>query len=284
MQEKTLKTLPAKSFIAILLLTFPVIALMGLVTLGSPAFILFAGAGVTYLIFGFYALTGFYTLEHNQAAVHSRFGKYVGTDKEVGLRWAWPWLEKNVISLRIRNFESGLLKVNDLNGSPIELAAIVVWQVKNAAQATYSIQDFASFVEVQSEAAIRQMASIYPYDSRSGEMSLRGDSETVSERLRDELEKRLHNVGVHIVESRISHLAYAPEIAQAMLQRQQASAVIDARKLIVDGAVDIVTDCIERLEQRGRFQITDEGKALMASNLLVVLCSERTVQPVVAAS
>ncbi|MBB3806976.1 regulator of protease activity HflC (stomatin/prohibitin superfamily) [Xanthomonas arboricola] len=229
-----------------------------------------------------FILAGLYTLEPNQAAVLSLFGKYVGTVKDAGLRWNVPFYAKRRVSQRVRNFESGRLKVNELDGSPIEIAAVIVWQVLDASEAVYNVDDYESFVHIQSEAALRAMATSYPYDQHEdGQISLRSHPAEISEQLKRHLDERLTQAGVDVIEARISHLAYAPEIAQAMLQRQQANAVIAARTRIVAGAVGMVEMALAELQKNGVVQLDEERKAHMVSNLLTVLCSDRGTQPVV---
>ncbi len=228
------------------------------------------------------ALIGLYNVEPNQAAVLSLFGKYVGTVKEDGLRWNNPFYAKKKVSLRVRNFESGKLKVNELDGSPIEIAAVIVWQVQDSAEAVYNVDDYESFVHIQSESALRTMATSYPYDQHEdGQIALRSHAAEVSQHLRDELSERLADAGVLVLDARISHLAYAPEIAQAMLQRQQANAIIAARTRIVAGAVGMVEMALAELQKNGVVELDEERKAQMVSNLLVVLCGERATQPIV---
>lgn len=227
-------------------------------------------------------ISGLYKVEPNQSAVLSLFGKYVGTVREPGLRLNNPFYTKKKVSLRVRNFESGKLKVNELEGSPIEIAAIVVWEVNDSAEAVFNVDNYESFVQIQSEAAIRAMATSYPYDqNKEGEISLRSHPAEISERLRNEIQDRLTKAGIHVIEARISHLAYSPEIAGAMLQRQQAGAIIAARKKIVEGAVGMVEDAIEGLSAKNIIELDEERKATMVSNLLVVLCSDKATQPVV---
>lgn len=239
-------------------------------------------AGLLLAVGGALCLGGLYMVEPNQAAVLSLFGKYVGTVKEAGLRWNNPFYLKKKISLRVRNFESGKLKVNDLDGSPIEIAAVIVWQVVDASEAVYNVDDYESFVHIQSESALRTMATSYPYDQHEdGQIALRSHAAEVSQHLRDELAERLADAGVHVLDARISHLAYAPEIAQAMLQRQQANAIIAARTRIVAGAVGMVEMALAELQKNGVVELDEERKAQMVSNLLVVLCGERGTQPIV---
>jgi len=230
----------------------------------------------------FVSLFGLYKVEPNQAAVLSLFGKYVGTVKENGLRWNNPFYAKRAVSQRVRNFESGKLKVNELDGSPIEIAAVIVWQVIDSAEAVYNVDDYESFVHIQSESALRAMATSYPYDQHEeGQLALRSHAAEISQHLQDELAERLADAGVRVIDARISHLAYAPEIAQAMLQRQQANAIIAARTRIVAGAVGMVEMALAELQKNGVVQLDEERKAHMVSNLLVVLCGERGTQPIV---
>ena len=240
------------------------------------------GAGVVIDAVGIFLLIGLYMVEPNQAAVLSLFGKYVGTVKENGLRWNNPFFSKRKVSLRVRNFESGKLKVNELEGSPIEIAAVIVWQVLDSAEAVYNVDDYESFVHIQSESALRTMATSYPYDQHEeGDVALRSHAAEISKHLRDELAERLADAGVQVIDARISHLAYAPEIAQAMLQRQQANAIIAARTRIVAGAVGMVEMALADLQKNGVVQLDEERKANMVSNLLVVLCGDRAAQPIV---
>ncbi|WP_045767242.1 SPFH domain-containing protein [Xanthomonas albilineans] len=234
------------------------------------------------LSIGVFLLAGLYTLEPNQAAVLSLFGKYIGTVKDAGLRWNTPFYNKRKISQRARNFESGRLKVNELDGSPIEIGAVIVWQVMDAAEAVYNVDDYERFVHIQSEAALRAMATSYPYDQHEdGQISLRSHPNEISEQLKRHLDERLTQAGVDVIEARISHLAYAPEIAHAMLQRQQANAVIAARTRIVAGAVGMVEMALAELHKNGVVELDTERKAHMVSNLLTVLCSDRGTQPIV---
>ncbi|WP_133501956.1 SPFH domain-containing protein [Cognatilysobacter terrigena] len=230
----------------------------------------------------FVCLFGLYMLEPNQSAVLSLFGRYVGSDRHNGLRWNNPFYSKKKVSLRVRNFESGKLKVNELDGSPIEIAAVIVWQVADSAEAVFNVNDYESFVHIQAESALRAMATSYPYDQHEpGQLALRSHATEISAHLAQELAERLADAGVQVVDARISHLAYAPEIAQAMLQRQQANAIIAARSRIVSGAVGMVQMALAELQQNGVVQLDEERKAQMVSNLLVVLCGERGTQPIV---
>lgn len=227
-------------------------------------------------------LGGFFTVAPNEGKVLQFFGRYVGTVRDSGPRWANPFYSKRGVSLRVRNFESSKLKVNDADGNPIEIAAIVVWQVVDTAEALFQVNDYEDFVHIQSESALRQMAQTYPYDSHdTGAVSLRSHGTEITDHLQKEIQERLASAGVKVIEARISHLAFAPEIAQAMLQRQQAGAIIAARTRIVEGAVTMVEMALDQLKTRGVVQLDEERKAAMVSNLLVVLCGERGTQPIV---
>ncbi|GAA4781364.1 hypothetical protein GCM10023307_02090 [Lysobacter hankyongensis] len=239
-------------------------------------------AGIALVLGAIFLMLGLYKVEPNQAAVLDLFGKYVGTVKDNGLRWNNPFYGKKKVSLRVRNFESSKLKVNELDGSPIEIAAVIVWQVVDSAEAVYNVDDYESFVHIQSESAVRTMATSYPYDQHEeGQLALRSHAAEVSKHLMEELQERLADAGVRVLDSRISHLAYAPEIAQAMLQRQQANAIIAARTRIVHGAVGMVEMALAELQKNGVVHLDEERKAQMVSNLLVVLCGERSTQPIV---
>jgi len=225
---------------------------------------------------------GFFMVEPNQSAVLSLFGKYVGTVKDQGLRFQNPFYRPRKVSLRVRNFESGKLKVNELEGSPIEIASVVVWKVLDSAEAVYNVDDYESFVHIQAEAALRAMATAYPYDpTPEHPIALRSHASEISHDLAQQLSERLNQAGIEVLEARISHLAYAPEIAGAMLQRQQAGAIISARERLVDGAVGMVQQALDSLSERGVVELDNERRAQMVSNLLVVLCSDRATQPVV---
>ncbi len=226
---------------------------------------------------------GFYLVNPNQGKVLQLFGRYVGTDRENGLRWANPFYSKQSVSLRVRNFESGRLKVNDANGNPIEIAAIIVWRVVDTAEAVFEVDNYENYVTIQSESALRNLATTYPYehDREDERLSLRSDSNAIAKKLLLEVQDRLQKAGVEVMETRLSHLAYAPEIAQAMLQRQQASAVLAARRIIVQGAVGMVSDALSQLGEQGVVELDNERKAAMVSNLLVVLCGDQRAQPVI---
>jgi regulator of protease activity HflC (stomatin/prohibitin superfamily) len=225
---------------------------------------------------------GLFMVNPNEGKVLQLFGEYKGTAKEQGLRWANPFLTKKKVSLRVRNFESSHLKVNDIDGNPIEIAAVVVWKVFETAEAVFEVDDYEHYVKVQSESALRNLATSYAYDAHDdAQVSLRGHTNAVAEHLKREIHERLVKAGVEVIEARISHLAYAPEIAAAMLQRQQAGAIIAARQRIVEGAVGMVEMALEMLSRRDIVTLDDERKAAMVSNLLVVLCGERGATPVI---
>jgi len=224
---------------------------------------------------------GFFIVNPNYSALLVLFGSYKGTVVENGFCWANPFLTKHKISLRVRNQETSRIKVNDQSGNPIEIAAVVVWKVIDPYKAQFEVDMYTDYVSVQSESALRHMASKYTYDGEDDEVTLRGSTDEVSEKLTEELQERLDRAGVHVIESRLSHLAYAPEIAGEMLRRQQATAVVAARKKIVEGAVGMVEHALEELSRKSLVQLDEERKAAMVSNLLVVLCSESAAQPVV---
>jgi regulator of protease activity HflC (stomatin/prohibitin superfamily) len=229
-----------------------------------------------------FVLCGFYLLQPNQAAAILLFGAYKGTDRTNGLRWVLPWLTRTKISTRIHNITSEKVKVNDQRGNPVEIATNVVWRVTDSAQALFDVANYMEFVEIQIESAVRAIGAKYPYDDlEHKETTLRGDAEIVSEELERELQERCARAGITVDECRLTHLAYAPEIAQAMLRRQQAEAVIAARQKIVIGAVSMVENAIQLLSEKDVVQLDDERKAAMVSNLMVVLCSERDTQPIV---
>ena len=249
-------------------------------TTESPAPYLI-GAGALFIA-GILLLRGCFVVGPNEARVLTFFGAYAGTVKTTGLRWANPFTIKREVSLRTRNFETAKIKVNDIEGNPIEIGAVVVWRVTDTAQAVFDIENYINFVQIQTEAAVRNLAMHHPYDSHDDStISLRGQSEAVAEQLRKEINERVKTAGVEVVDARIAHLAYSPEIAQAMLQRQQAGAIIAARTRIVEGAVSMVEMALEQLAKRGIVELDPERKAAMVSNLLVVLCGERSTQPVV---
>jgi len=224
--------------------------------------------------------SGFFMVHPNQARVLTLFGTYVGSARKTGLRWANPFYAKKAVSLRVRNFDCDPLKVNDSSGNPIEIAAVVVWKVVDSAEAVFEVDDYISFVEIQSEAALRNLATSYPYEAHDGEVALRSDPQQIAGELKTEVQDRLEKAGVEVIEARISHLAYAPEIASAMLKRQQAQAIVAARRQIVDGAVGMVKMALDELKEQDVIELDDERKAAMVSNLLVVLCGEENAQPV----
>jgi len=278
-QEREVTTLPGMLMVALLLI-FTAAALWWVIS--SAANFLNPAPPIVTLFILLFLWRGFFIVQPNQAAVLQFFGKFVGVERASGPRWANPFYSKKKISLRVRNFESSKLKVNDLEGSPIEIAAVVVWQVHDSAEAVFNVDSYEDFVHVQSEAALRQMATSYPYDLHEDhKIALRSHSREINDHLKREIQERLERAGVTVLEARVSHLAYAPEIAQAMLQRQQAAAIIAARTRIVEGAVTIVHMALDRLAEKGVVQLDEERKAAMVSNLLVVLCGERGAQPVV---
>jgi regulator of protease activity HflC (stomatin/prohibitin superfamily) len=244
----------------------------------STSGIIWAGICLTL---GFILWFGFFMVHPNQARVLQLFGAYVGTAREPGLRWANPFYTKKAISVRVRNFESGKLKVNDSRGSPIEIAAVVVWRVVDTAEASFEVDDYEEFVTIQSESALRNLSTTYPYEPHEGDgVALRSNPMEIAQALRKEIQDRLEEAGVNVIEARISHLAYAPEIAHAMLRRQQASAIISARSQIVAGAVGMVQMALNQLEAENIVELDEERKAAMVGNLLTVLCSEEATQPV----
>lgn len=243
---------------------------------------LFALSGAALVSLAILVSCGFYSLQPNEAYAITLFGSYVGTDRATGLRWILPWYGRKKISLRVRNVTSETLKVNDKRGNPIEIAANIVWRVKDSGQALFDVDDYAAFVNIQIETGLREVASHYAYDhAEEGEPTLRADAEEVGDRLRRDLQQRTAVAGVAIDEAHLMHLAYAPEIAGSMLKRQQAEAVLAARRTIVAGAVDMVESALGQLSERGVVSLDDERRASMVSNLLVVLCADREAQPVV---
>jgi regulator of protease activity HflC (stomatin/prohibitin superfamily) len=241
-----------------------------------------AWLGAVLVLAAFFALRGLTAVVPGRAHVIQLFGRYQGTIRAPGLQWVNPLANRIAVSTRIRNLESALVKVNDADGNPIEIAAVVVWQVQDTAHAIYSVDDYARFVAIQAETAVRHIASSYPYDNRGADvLSLRGNADEITERLSAELTDRVRPAGVQIIETRLTRLSYAPEIAQAMLRQQQASAVVGARQKIVEGAVGMVRLALQRLDEEGVVDLDEERKAAMVSNLLVVLCSEQATQQVV---
>ncbi len=282
LREKKAQSLPGLP-----MLIFWILALVGALWqfIGSVKADHPAGAigGVVLFVIVALGFAGLIIVNPNEARVLQLFGHYTGTLKEPGLHWINPLTNpRRKVSLRVRNFESGKMKVNDLDGNPIEIAAVVVWKVIETAEAVFHVDDYENFVHVQSEAAVRNLATTYAYDSHEDDkMSLRGHTNEVAEGLKKEIQDRLEQAGVDVIEARISHLAYAPEIASAMLQRQQASAVVAARAKIVEGAVSMVEMALDQLSEKNIVTLDEERKAAMVSNLLVVLCGDRNPQPIV---
>ena len=276
MQEKKLTSVSGYIFVIAALACFGAAALAA--AYNAPLLAILLGLA------GFYLLKGIVVIYPKEGMNATFFGDYVGTIKETGLRWVNPLYSKTKISLRARNLNGQTLKVNDKMGNPVEIAAVVVWQVSDAAKALFEVDNYVNFVQIQSEAAVRKLANSYAYDHMEDETSsvtLRDSTGQINEFLEQELNERLERAGVDIIEARVSHLAYSSEIAGAMLQRQQASAMIAARRLIVEGAVGMVEMALERLEKNGVISLDEERKAAMVSNLLVVLCGEKSVSPVV---
>ncbi|MFB7057573.1 SPFH domain-containing protein [Streptomyces vinaceus] len=273
--------------LALLLGLLGVVAGAGLIATGaasdaSAAHVLLIVLGILLIVASAFAMSGLNMVAPGEARVVQLFGRYRGTVRTDGLRWVNPLTSREKISTRVRNHETAVLKVNDAYGNPIELAAVVVWRVEDTARATFEVEDFTQFVETQTEAAVRHIAIEYPYDAHDeGGLSLRGNAEEITEKLALELHARVEAAGVRIIESRFTHLAYAPEIASAMLQRQQAGAVVAARKQIVEGAVGMVELALTRLAEQDIVDLDPERKAAMVSNLMVVLCGDRAAQPVV---
>jgi membrane protease subunit (stomatin/prohibitin family) len=282
MKEKERHTASGFAYLVLMILILP-LSVWGIVYFSQPEQLqpVAIVALVLIALFDLVSFKGLFGVSPNQGAVLQLFGRYVGTERSAGLRWANPFYAKRFVSLRTRNFETSQLKVNDLDGNPIEFAAIVVWNVIDTAEACFQVDNYENYVKVQSESALRNLAAHYPYDAHQDDVkSLRANMTEVAQHLREEIQERLAVAGVEVKEARISHLAYAPEIAAAMLQRQQASAIVAARTRIVDGAVGMVEMALERLDQKGTVHLDEERKAAMVSNLLVVLCGERAAQPV----
>ena len=279
-REREYAALPGLPITLLLLVTFSLL-IYTFVNLDDPSLVTVVGLSLA-LVLNAFLFAGVFSVNPNEGRVLQLFGEYVGTVKKPGLRWANPLFTKKRISLRVRNFESTRLKVNDHEGNPIEIASVVVWRVVDTAEAVFEVDDYQNFVKVQTEAAVRNLATRYKYDAHEEhEISLRGNTADIAEHLKKEIQDRLARAGVDVIESRISHLAYAPEIAQAMLQRQQAGAIIAARQRIVEGAVGMVQMALDMLSQREILELDNERKAAMVSNLLVVLCGERSTQPVI---
>jgi len=242
-------------------------------------------SAVLVALVGIFCLIGLFMLQPNESAILTLFGKYIGTDRSEGLRWAFPLYVKRRLSLRARNFNAPTLKVNDKRGNPVEISAAIVWRVRDTAQAVFEVDDFERYVSIQAEAALRHLASQYAYDEGEdlpdGETTLRGGMDVVADALKCELQARFEAAGVEVLDAKLTHLAYAAEIAQVMLRRQQAEAIISARSKIVHGAVSMVESALKGLSERGIVELDDERKAAMVSNLLVVLCSDKETQPII---
>jgi regulator of protease activity HflC (stomatin/prohibitin superfamily) len=284
--EKSFKSLNGYIAILIALIAFALCAYMTISIIHQPKSFSLAALGLA-LVIGIFMVAGLYMLQPNEGAILTLFGNYRGTDRESGLRWCLPFYSRRKISLRSRNLNSEKLKVNDKNGNPIEIGAAIVWRVQDTAQAVFEIDDYETYVHVQSESAIRHLASAYNYDNagddvpHANSITLRGGADVVARALMAELQERFDKAGIVVEEARLTHLAYAPEIASAMLRRQQAEAVIDARSKIVQGAVSMVEMALKGLSDKNIVHLDDERKASMVSNLLVVLCAESNVQPIV---
>ena len=283
MQEQVREARSGWVAVGVLLLVLAVDVLLyvvGIITWLDGGWVLVTVASLVLPVGMFFGI-GLFAVPPNEARVLQLFGKYVGTVRSTGLRYTNPLYTKQRISVRVRNFETERSKVNDSDGNPIEIASVVVWRVVDTAAASFQVDDYVNFVHVQSESAVRNLASQYPYDHPDeGELSLRADTEEIARRLREEIQGRLDEAGVEVMEARITHLAYAPEIASAMLQRQQAGAIIAARSLIVEGAVSMVQMALDDLSSRDVVELDEEQKAAMVSNLLVVLCADKSTQPV----
>ena len=280
-RERIARTLPGGFMLVLLVILTGVAPVFGIFSfkMGQT---FFGIASFLVLVLSSTCLFGLFIVNPNEAKVVQLFGNYVGTVRNPGFHWMNPFTARRPVSMRIRNFESSKLKVNDHTGNPIEIAAVVVWKVVDSAEAVFEVDDYKNFVQVQSEAALRNLSTSYAYDAHiEGEISLRSHTSEIAEQLKVEIQERLSKAGVEVLEARISHLAYAQEIASAMLQRQQASAIIAARTRIVEGAVGMVEMALDELAKKGVVQLDEERKAAMVSNLLVVLCSDRHVQPVV---
>ena len=263
-----------------LMVPLPLLAIAGIARSPGTIFPL-----VLATMAGVFVMVGLYMLQPNEAAVLTLFGKYTGTDRADGLRWANPLARKHKISRRARNHNGPTLKVNDKRGNPVEIGAVIVWRVRDTAQAVFDVDDYETYVKVQAEAAVRHLASMYAYDDgedlAAGEHTLRGGMDEVADALRRELQERFADAGVEVLDAKLSHLAYAPEIAQVMLRRQQAEAIVSARHKIVQGAVGMVEAALNGLSEREIVTLDDERRAAMVSNLLVVLCSDHDTQPIV---
>ena len=281
LRERVARTLPGGLMLVVLVILSIVSLVLGISNFRMDQNV--AGIGFIHLLaVAFTSMFGLFIVNPNEAKVVQLFGNYVGTVRNPGMHWVNPFTTRRPVSMRIRNFESAKLKVNDHSGNPIEIAAVVVWRVVDSAEAVFEVDDYKNFVQVQTEAALRNLSSSHPYEAHiEGEISLRSHTTEIAEQLKGEIQERLSKAGVEVIEARISHLAYAQEIASAMLQRQQASAIIAARTRIVEGAVGMVEMALAELSKKGVVHLDEERKAAMVSNLLVVLCSDRHAQPVV---
>ena len=278
--ESAANTFNGYIFLLLLLISMllPVLGVSMLKDGDMRGLVLAIASGIAFL----FIISGFYMLNPNEAAAIQLFGSYKGTDRNTGLRWRWPWLSRKKISVRVHNVTSEKVKVNDLRGNPVEIATNVVWRVSDTAKALFDVENYQEFVDIQIESAVRVIGARYPYDEfNADEVTLRGDADEVSHELEKQLQERVGTAGVQIDECRLTHLAYAPEIAQSMLRRQQAEAVIAARSRLVEGAVTMVEHALAMLSEKNVVHLDDERKAAMVSNLMVVLCGERDTQPVV---
>jgi len=280
-RERQIQALPGLPVLLVLLIAVG-LTIWGAVEAGADDSVVLVIACIVGVLLEIFLMAGLFVVNPNEGKVLQLFGDYVGTANNPGLRWANPLYTKKRVSQRVRNFESAKLKVNDNEGNPIEIAAVVVWKVVDTAEAVFEVDDYNNYVKVQSESALRNLATSYTYDAHDETtVSLRGTTQVVADHLKKEIQDRLARAGVEVLEARISHLAYAQEIAQAMLQRQQAGAIIAARQRIVEGAVGMVEMALEMLNKREIVTLDNERKAAMVSNLLVVLCGERSTQPII---
>ncbi len=281
MQEKLLPSPSGWLVVFVLLIGLALDVVLFIFGIQREAALLIILAAVGFLAILF-LLRGLYAVAPNESRVLQLFGNYVGTVRDPGLRYTNPLFTRERISVRVRNFETERSKVNDTDGNPVEMAAVVVWRVVDTAVATFEVNDYVNFVRIQSESAVRNLASRYPYDTQEeGQLSLRGNTDEIADKLQAEIQERLDTAGVEVLEARINHLAYAPEIASAMLQRQQAGAIIAARTQIVEGAVSMVQMALDALSTRDIVELDEERKAAMVSNLLVVLCADKSTQPII---
>jgi hypothetical protein len=280
-RERQTNAVPGLPVLLALLVTVG-LSIWGIVKAAEDDSTLMVVTGFVLIALQIFLMAGLFVVNPNEGKVLQFFGDYVATATRPGLRWANPLYTKKTVSKRVRNFESGKLKVNDLEGNPVEIASVVVWRVVDTAEAVFEVDDYNNYVKVQSESALRNLASNYTYDAHEeGAVSLRGTTQVVADHLQREIQDRLNRAGVEVIEARISHLAYAPEIAHAMLQRQQAGAIIAARQRIVEGAVGMVEMALDHLSRRDIVSLDNERKAAMVSNLLVVLCGDKSTQPII---